>query len=84
MVLPNIPRFFRSLWRLVRWWSSGKPVLVPEKVEKYRLAHCEICEWFDPVDRQCLNCTCLVDVKAKWSSEECPEGHWGIYLDKKP
>jgi hypothetical protein len=83
MKFPNVPRFFRSMWRLARWFVLGRTVIVPEKVELERLSHCEKpCEWFDPESRQCLNCTCLVDLKTKISSEECPEGYWGMYLDK--
>lgn len=81
-VFPSIPRFFRSMWRLFRWWLCGRPVIVPEKVERYRLEWCHTCDWFDPESRQCLSCTCLVDVKTKIASEECPEGFWDIYLDK--
>lgn len=50
--------------------------LVAEKdVVKYRLSVCEGCEKFSKT-RQCKECLCFMDLKARLGSTSCPKGKW--------
>jgi hypothetical protein len=84
MIVPNV---IRGMWAALRvlWWKlRGRPVIVPGQEQEYRVSICEDdCEWFDPQDRQCLDCTCFVDLKTWTASESCPRGKWDIYLAKR-
>jgi hypothetical protein len=43
-----------------------------------RLGVCRACEWCDTVQMVCRHaaCGCFLNVKASWSSEQCPLGKW--------
>jgi hypothetical protein len=62
---------------LERHLAGGMPT-VPEAAYEQRLAACRSCEFY--WDNQCLKCGCRlagdVIAKARWASEDCPEGRW--------
>jgi hypothetical protein len=69
-----------AAWRALWWKLRGREVIVPSDVHDERLVECENgCEWFDPMDRQCLDCTCFVDLKVWVAGESCPRGKWDVY-----
>lgn len=83
MVIPNIPNAIKAIGKVVEAVVEGEPVLVSDKVLSDRLGTCEgvpgvstRCEFFEPEARQCLACTCFVDIKANLSTESCPKSKW--------
>lgn len=76
MVFPNLFNAAGALFRWVRALIRREPALVSDEVLEARLATCAACEFFEPESRQCLKCTCLVDIKANLSTEFCPERFW--------
>lgn len=82
----KFPRIDRAILAGVKalWWKIlRREVIVPAYVQEERAGECEVCEWFDPVDRQCLDCSCFVDLKTWVASERCRRGKWDIYLAKR-
>jgi len=70
---------------VVRTLVKGDSLLLDEESEKQRLAACEgkpgetpPCPAFEPKSRQCLDCTCFVDLKAKLATEKCPRHRWVV------
>lgn len=58
-----------------RMFKGGK---ASDEVKEKRLEICSLCIdkkvcWKD----RCLDCGCVIKVKAGWSTEECPVGKWG-------
>jgi hypothetical protein len=49
-----------------------------EELYQARLAVCKDCEFLDQERRVCQDprCGCFVDRKARWESENCPQGKW--------
>lgn len=49
---------------------------VTEKEFEERLSICKACEYYK--DGTCIHkdCGCILDIKCKWASEECPEKKW--------
>jgi predicted anti-sigma-YlaC factor YlaD len=80
MIFPRLDRLivagFRALWWKLRGWD----LVVPWEVHEKRIAECENCrQWFCPMARQCLQCTCFVDIKTWVAPETCPAGKWGQF-----
>lgn len=74
----TIPNFLVALGRVLRQvFLRGEPFAVPTEVQDDRLAHCNTCEFLVPDSRQCVKCTCFVDIKTLLSTESCPEKKWG-------
>jgi len=73
MRIPNVLTAARALWRAA---TTPEELIVSEADEAARLSVCEACPYFDHTMRQCNECTCFVDLKAKLSTEECPKGFW--------
>lgn len=65
-------RIIRFIWALIKYILVGGKV--NQEVYKDRLKHCYSCEYLD--DKQCGICGCYVNVKAKWTTEECPKNKW--------
>jgi hypothetical protein len=57
----------------------GMPLCKPD-VKAARLAICEACTHFNPVNRSCTRpeCGCAMDVKAGWADMRCPIDKWGV------
>jgi hypothetical protein len=66
--LPNIfcsaKRIFRSLF------AKDEPVIADNRTQAIREARCQLCPHFD--HGQCKLCTCFVDLKVIFATEECP------------
>jgi hypothetical protein len=62
---------------LERYLAGGMRT-VPEAVYEQRLAACRACAFYS--DNQCRKCGCRlagdVIAKARWASEDCPDGRW--------
>lgn len=63
----------------VKHVATGSKKLAADEVAA-RLAVCEsnVCEKFDPATVRCFHkkCGCFLKDKARWRSEDCPEGLW--------
>jgi hypothetical protein len=73
----TIPNFLAALGRVIRRILRREPFVVPAEAQDARLAQCNACEFLVPDSRQCVKCTCFVDVKTLLSTESCPERKWG-------
>ena len=76
MKTPNFLKFFEAMARVARRIMRGGRVMTSEKEQVDRLNECDKCPSFDPVARQCLECTCLIDAKSLLVTETCPKGRW--------
>lgn len=65
-------RVLRFIWALVKFIIIGGRVSKDEY--KSRLTTCHSCEHLD--DKSCGLCGCYVNLKAKWSTEDCPKNKW--------
>ena len=74
MILPNVPKFLKSMWLALLWRLKRKPLIVPVEIRQYRQGICNPCPY--RVDEQCRVCTCFISVKVMLSSEACPKGYW--------
>lgn len=73
----TIPNALRALGRLIRGiFFRPEPVIVEPEVQDARLQKCNECEFLVPDCRQCVLCTCFVDVKVLLSTESCPKKRW--------
>lgn len=50
--------------------------LVEKEVEKKRLKECAGCQAYFPITNQCLDCGCIVLLKAKLVDARCPRDKW--------
>jgi len=41
-----------------------------------RLAICTVCPFLSYKEKRCTDCGCWVETKAKFKSEDCPQGYW--------
>lgn len=74
----TIPNFLAALGRVLRQiFLRREPFAVPAEVQDDRLALCNECEFLVPDSRQCVKCTCFVDIKTLLSTESCPVKKWG-------
>ena len=74
----TIPNFLAAVGRVLRQiFLRREPFAVPPDVQDTRLSFCNTCEFLVPDSRQCVKCTCFVDVKTLLSTESCPERKWG-------
>lgn len=76
MKFPNLFNAASSLLRLIRALFRREPVLVAQEVLDERLETCYACKRFEANDRQCLECTCFIDLKAQLDTETCPLKKW--------
>ena len=58
--------------------AQGSKVFVGEKLTAQRVSICERCPNFVAKRRQCALCGCFVAVKAKLSTEKCPDNRWPL------
>lgn len=68
--------FAKSLATNIWWLAKGKRIYAESDVIEKRANTCEGCSFFDPVTRQCIDCTCFVDLKVNIKSEKCPQDFW--------
>lgn len=78
--------FAKAVARTVKYVLQGRPVITPREIRDERMARCEVCPHRDPLNGQCLLCTCFVDVKTYLSAEECPDvpPRWNRLTFSKP
>ena len=50
-------------------------LVAEDDVAKYRLSLCNDCDKFTKT-RQCKDCGCFMDIKARLGSTSCPQGKW--------
>lgn len=72
----TIPNFFSAMWKAIKHWWKGDPVLASEESVESRLSVCERCPHFAEDSRQCRVCTCFVDVKVALQDSSCPMDYW--------
>lgn len=78
MKAPNVKNAVKSACRVVKAVVRRERLLLDEETVRQRLAACSECPKFDKVDRQCLACTCFVDLKAQLATEKCPLHKWPV------
>jgi len=58
---------------MVNWTKAGMPLTTPDTLQN-RLTTCDACDLYKkPI---CSKCGCLVFVKARLQTSQCPEGKW--------
>lgn len=73
----TIPNAVAAAARVVKSLvKPGDVTLADKDVVTERVRRCEGCWRFEPRSRQCLSCTCFVDIKTLLATESCPEAHW--------
>lgn len=74
----RILTFGKSLWWHI--WL-GFPKSSTAEIN-YRFTICKQCEFYEPINSQCLVCGCNLSDKKKflnklaWADQECPLGKW--------
>ena len=68
--------------------ARGGFVRTPDHVFKARMDICSGCDKLLKDESKetlgdCLECGCPVGAKARWASEGCPLGKWGIYRETR-
>lgn len=58
--------------------ATGSTVFVGEKITAQRLDACHRCPFYLPKTKQCAECGCFVQVKAKLATEKCPKHKWPL------
>lgn len=75
--LRTIPNALGALGRVVRRaLFESEPVHVPLEQYDRRMHICDKCDRLVKDSRQCMECTCFVDLKAMLSTEHCPLKRW--------
>lgn len=75
---PNLKNAVKSACKVVKAVVRGENLLLDEVSVKQRLSACAECPQFNEKDRQCLACTCFVDIKAQLVTERCPLHRWTV------
>ncbi len=55
---------------------------VADEVYKQRMSICENCP-NKTQDWKCTKCGCHLNLKARWSSEKCPENRWPLIITEE-
>lgn len=76
MTFPNPIRAAGALLRLIRALFRRAPLLAPDEIEVERWGTCEACEAYDAESKQCLECTCFLQLKIPLLHEKCPKKKW--------
>jgi hypothetical protein len=63
------------------WDLINKNKYASENSQKERLALCSLCPEFIKTSKQCKQCNCFIEEKAKLNSFSCPLGRWGKNID---
>ena len=50
---------------------------VPKEIYEDRINICKSCVYYFKPSGQCKRCLCFMKVKARISSQECPQKYWG-------
>jgi len=85
MKAPDVKNTVKSACRVIKAIVKGDALLLDESSVRQRLEACEgkpgetpPCPAFEPTARQCLDCTCFIDLKAQLSTERCPRHKWVV------
>lgn len=76
MIFPDPFIALTALSRLIRALFRRQPLLVSQEIEDERWRTCEPCERYEPVMKQCLECTCFLVLKIPLTHECCPKRKW--------
>lgn len=73
----SIPNFLKAIWRSVyRGLFKADHVSTTHEEYDRRIAACNACPKLVRDSRQCIECTCFVDLKALLAAESCPLKRW--------
>lgn len=72
----TLPNAAKAAGRVLKAKLKGEDINVPDEVYAKRLATCMTCEKYLQESQQCGVCTCLIFIKAKLTTEECPLKKW--------
>jgi hypothetical protein len=78
---------FRALAAVLRVSIArlfGFKVLATTELSEQRHKICERCDFFDPMELQCLKCGCFTEAKTAMNTEKCPLDKWPRVWIKKP
>jgi len=65
----RIIRFIKALYTYIRYGE-----IVDIETYDKRIAICYSCK--HNIDNKCNLCKCILELKVKWSTENCPENKW--------
>lgn len=65
-----------SIFDVVKDTVTGKVEKSDKELIQNRIKLCEECDQFKKTFRICGSCGCLIDVKCKYKSAQCPLGKW--------
>lgn len=66
-------RFIVAVWRaFVEFWRNRDPLVSPDQYI-VRITTCYGCRHYIVDSQQCGLCTCFIPLKAKLSTEQCPD-----------
>jgi hypothetical protein len=74
-VLQSAKGISKKIWKFTeafaKWVKSGFKIVQQEDLDK-RLNVCKTCEHFNSTLTKCDYCGCLLSIKARWATEDCP------------
>ena len=57
-------------------FAAGGFIKSTKEVYDSRVLTCLACPFYNVDNDECDKCGCPIEVKAKWSTENCPENKW--------
>lgn len=72
----KIKNLFCSVKNIVTDASNGEQVMINESVYNSRLEICMKCPYISEDKTACIQCGCIVKLKAKFKSSKCPKNYW--------
>lgn len=72
----KIRNLFYSVKNIVTDASNGEQVMINESVYNSRLEICMKCPYISEDKTACIQCGCIVKLKAKFKSSKCPKNYW--------
>lgn len=77
--MPDQETQIKSVVEAVTKYIAGGLKTLTLKETEERLEICKTCDQKTD-DWRCLGCGCFLTIKAKWSTQECPQNKWPLLL----
>jgi Family of unknown function (DUF6171) len=72
----KVRNLFNSIKNIAIDTSNGKEIMVTNDVYNKRFETCMNCSFLSDDKNTCTQCGCIVALKAKFQSSECPKHYW--------
>jgi len=79
---PSITTKIKTVTKAATKFVASGLKILPKEISNERLAICKGCSFLGK-HNICSSCGCFVPAKVKLPHEECPEGLWGVVLDRQ-